>query len=198
MKRKKVLGISLVSVLFVIFSGAVTATVEEPRKVRGKPFAELWDAVLDLQEQINVLSGGVQSVTAGPGLVEEVSDGGVTLAVDFENLETSTGIRVQSNEDGIQIIAGSSVIVIEPSGNIFIESVGDLSLYAGGSLILEGQNVTIASANDLNVEAGSTLTTRASDTMLESGLSTDINVGSSQISVNPALLDLDAALIQLN
>jgi hypothetical protein len=198
MKRKRVLGISLVSVLLVIFSGAVTATVEEPRKVRGKPFAELWDAVLDLQEQINVLSGGVQSVSAGPGLVEEVSNGDVTLGVDFENLETPTGIRVQSNEAGIQIIAGSSVIVIEPSGDIFIESGGTLDLYAAGELALEGESVTIASRTDLTIEAVGLLESRAFNTTVTSQSSTDIQVGSSQISVSPALLDLDATLIQLN
>ena len=74
-----------------------------------------------------------------------------------EGIVTRGGIRIESTESDVRIVAGLSKVTVTPAGGIRIESNGPVALDSQGALTLRGNSVRIDSATSLKLNAGTSL-----------------------------------------
>ena len=93
-----------------------------------------------------------------------------------EGIVTRAGIRIESTESDVRILAGGARITVDPAGGVRIQSAGAIDVAAGGVLSLRGNSVTVDSATTLalraptiDVNGSGTTTVRASGTMTVTG-----------------------------
>jgi hypothetical protein len=70
-----------------------------------------------------------------------------------EGIVTRGGIRIESTESDVRILAGASRITVDPAGGILLQSAGPMTLDAQGALSLRGNSVRIDSATSLRLAA---------------------------------------------
>ena len=70
-----------------------------------------------------------------------------------EGIVTRAGIRIESTESDVRVIAGSSRITVDPGGGIRILTSGPLAFDSAGALTLRGNTVRIDSATSLRLAA---------------------------------------------
>ena len=71
------------------------------------------------------------------------------------DIVTASGIEIRSTASDVQIVAGSSLITVDPAGGVHIQSNGAIDVDAGGALNLSGNSVHITSAGTLRLSAPS-------------------------------------------
>jgi hypothetical protein len=76
-----------------------------------------------------------------------------TATIPTNEVVTPAGIRIESSESDVLIVAGDSRITVDPAGGVTIEGAGAVSVRAGTSLSLRGQTVTVRSDTSLSLIA---------------------------------------------
>ncbi len=111
---------------------------------------------------IGTISPSKELHVAGDVLVDsdlEVS-GDVEIAGELDpkgGIVSSDTIIIESLNQKIKLIAGNSIITIDPSGGITIESKDDISINSEGILGLHGKTVSISSDLGMEIETGTYL-----------------------------------------
>ena len=148
---------------------------------------------------VAVSTAGVDSITAGPGLTGDATTGDVTLEVDFPNLVTPGGIRIESTGSNVRIVASGSTITIDPAGGITIEGDGDVAVSAtGGDLALSGDNVTISAVNDVTVQGTTVGIDSTIKTTVDSAITTEIDGGFTTTVHGGAQVNVTGGIVTLN
>ena len=139
----KTIMIGFVALAFV--TGSIMTTSMAYAAPNGQPFQELWDAIDNLQTQIDSISF-VQDDPNEPALEIQVDPSSAEPALEVND---GTNVLFTVNNDGsIQI--GSNTIIIRPDGTV---DGGPLFLQAGstvdGQLITTGAHTTDTNAGTL-------------------------------------------------
>lgn len=100
-----------------------------------------------------------------------------------EGIVTRAGIRIESTESDVRVIAGSSRITVDPAGGIRIQASGPLALDSAGALTLRGSSVRIDSATTLRLGAAAAIDVVSSGTANVSAAGT-VNVTGALIRLN--------------
>ncbi len=111
------------------------------------------------------------------------------LEMDQEQkIITSKGITIESTGSRVEILAGSSRIVMDASGKIVIES-NQIELRSAGDLNLKGANVTISADAEMRLEG----------TKVISEASSENQVKGPQVTVEGALINtIKGGLVKIN
>ena len=108
---------------------------------------------------------------------------GFAVNIPATSIVTPAGITIESTEAGVQILAGGSRVILEPTGAVRIESSGSLQVRSAGALDLRGNSVSIRSDTSMALTAGSTLD-------VNGGVNTDIRAG--------AIVSVRGGLVTIN
>lgn len=105
----------------------------------------------------------------------------ITLQINDRKVRATAGktemILDQPNGSGgkVTVIAGRTKITMNQDGDLTVESVGSMSLKAGGDLTLEGQNIKIKGQQNVDVEANMQATVKGMmGAKLDGGLSSTV------------------------
>lgn len=142
---------------------------------------------------IGTLSPSKKLHVAGSVLVDEdfEVDGDTTLSGELDpqgGIVSSDEIEIESTGDYIKLIAGDSIITIDPSGGITIESTGDITIDSKGALNLQGETVSITSEKDMVFDVGENMD-------IESGKEIKIDTGTKMNIKTGTEMNLDAGTI---
>lgn len=108
---------------------------------------------------IGTLSPSKKLHVAGDVLVEndlEV-EGNVEISGELDpegGIVSSDTIIIESTSKEIKLIAGGSIITIDPEGGITIESTKDITIESDGALDLHGKTVSITSDQGMDINVG--------------------------------------------
>jgi IPT/TIG domain-containing protein len=105
-------------------------------------------------------AGGNHRLVVGSGNRSDSAD----IWIPGEGIVTRSGIRIESTESDVMIVAGASRVVVSPTGGIRIESAGPLAIDSQGALTLRGTSVRVDSATSLRLLAGTSFEAVASGT----------------------------------
>jgi IPT/TIG domain-containing protein len=113
-----------------------------------------------------------------------------TVWIPGEGIVTRNGIRIESTELDVNVIAGASRITVDHLGKVTIRASGDLEINAGGSLDLRGNAVSIRSGSGMTVNAG---------TALNLSSSTAVNANAPTVNVTgQGLVNVVGGVVRIN
>ena len=146
--------------------------------------------------------------TVGSGLIDTGTPGESILNVDYANLETTSGIRIESKAGSVTVKATGGNITIDPAGNITIESDGDIDVVSKQGDVEVGAKVgsiTMSALQSINLEVGGTRLELSPANVLLDSQTVDIE-GTASVDISGLLttvtasgvLDLNGAPITLN
>lgn len=121
-------------------------------------------------------------------IAETPETGNVPETNREEKIVTSKGITIQSTGSRVEILAGSSRIIMNASGDIVIES-SQIELRSAGDLNLKGANVTISADAEMRLKG----------TKVISEASSENQVKGPQVTVEGALINtIKGGLVKIN
>jgi hypothetical protein len=123
--------------------------------------------------------------TAGAGLRAEGDPQDLTLGVDFANLVTPSGIRIESTGDSVTVQANGGEITIAADGSISISTIAPVSVNTDSDVSVSGRDISLDALNAISFTVGAT-----NMTLKESSIA----LAASQVSV-AATGDLDLAAV---
>ena len=131
------------------------------------------------------LQGPAGIATAGSGISATGSPGNVTLSVDYANLVTPSGVRIESSASTVTIRANSGTITIAADGSIAIDTGAAISVNATGDIDVVGANVAVTASNSISFGVGTsslslsptTLSLSAQQLAVSVDMDASVNVG---------------------
>ncbi len=131
----------------------------------------------------------LKSTAVDKATMSDQTKAGLTKMEVGEKIITSEGIEIQSPGSFVRIKAGSSKILINPSGGVTIES-DQIDIKSTGDLNLSAVNVNISAQNDINIE-GENISSKASINITSEASANNTLKTSGQCTILGALVEIN-------